>query len=273
MDPSLNEPVEWTAPELQLGEAGEPFSPEQVLKAITEGIAQVGEISYSIQGQNFNALLGHIETLTGLPETETEELARIGEFRRYSDGTQVFRQGERIPGIFIVIRGALKIYRASRNGRVQVLATLQPGTCVGEVQAFDGNSIPSSADAVGNTDCWLIPAEALRELFLRNPVVRDVVIRHFAGKVRHLISLVEALSLHSVPERVAQLILDYHSKNPSQTEVKFRETQEDLSKVIGSGREAFSRSLRLLAGLGLVQSAFPIVTILDLTKLQRYARG
>ena len=273
MDPFLNKRVEWVAPELQIGEAGDPIPPEQVIQAIPGDFSQPSEISYSIQGQNLNVILGRIETLAGLPEAETDELAKIGEFRRYKDGSPVFKQGEQIPGIFIVLRGALRIFRASGSGKVQVLATLQPGTCVGEVQVFDGNPNPSGAEAIGNTDCWLIPAEALRELFHRNVVVRDVVIRHFAGKVRHLISLVEAISFYSVPERVAQLILDYHSQNPSKHEVTFRETQEDLSRVIGSGREAFSRSLRLLSDLGLIQSAFPNVTIVDLVKLQRYARG
>jgi len=55
--------------------------------------------------------------------------------------------------------------------------------------------------------------------------------------------------------------------------VEFRETQEDLAQCIGASREAFSRALRLLADLGLIQSTFPVVRILDILKLQRYARG
>ena len=45
------------------------------------------------------------------------------------------------------------------------------------------------------------------------------------------------------------------------------------SMQVGASREAFSRALRLLADLGLIQSTFPVVRILDTTKLQRYARG
>lgn len=72
---------------------------------------------------------------------------------------------------------------------------------------------------------------------------------------------------------MAQLILDYHSRNAAKSLVEFHETQEDLAQCIGASREAFSRALRLLADLGLVQSTFPVVRILDLQKLQRYARG
>ena len=129
--------------------------------------------------------------------------------------------------------------------------------------------------------CGLVHAEPflpdwakMRNLMVhRNTTVAEVIIHHFAGKVRHLIALVETLSLHSVPERVAQLILDYHGRNPSRTLVEFQETQEDLAQCIGASREAFSRALRLLADLGLLQSTFPVVRILDILKLQRYARG
>ena len=100
-----------------------------------------------------------------------------------------------------------------------------------------------------------------------------MIIHHFTAKVRHLVTLVETLSLHSVPERVAQLLLEAHESNPGRSLVEFQETQEDLAQCIGASREAFSRALRLLTDLSLIQSTFPVVRILDLGKLQRYAKG
>jgi CRP/FNR family transcriptional regulator len=185
----------------------------------------------------------------------------------------VFTQGEGMPGVFVVIQGALKVFRTDGRGKVQVIDILQPGTCVGEVQVFDGGLAASGAEAHGDTECWLIPAMPLRLMAARNNAVAMCLIQHFAGKIRHLISLVETLSLHSVPERVAQLILEYQGRNPGRALVEFRETQEDLAQCIGASREAFSRALRLLADLGLIQSTFPVVRILDIQKLQRYARG
>jgi CRP-like cAMP-binding protein len=217
--------------------------------------------------------LRRVDYLAGLPQAEAEELASVSELRRYPDGAAVFNQGDMIPGIFVVVQGSLKVFRTDGRGKVQVLDMLQPGTCVGEVQVFDGGPIASGAEAHGDTECWLIPGPALKRMVHRNPAVAEVIIRHFAGKVRHLIQLVETLSLHSVPARVAQLVLDYQSRNPGRTLVEFQETQEDLAQCIGASREAFSRALRLLADLGLIQSTFPVVRILDVQKLQRYARG
>lgn len=217
--------------------------------------------------------LKQIDYFVGMPPEEAEELAQLSELKRYQDGAPVFIQGEHIPGIFVIQKGAMKVFRTDGRGKVQVLNMLQPGACIGEVQVFDGGTSASGAVAHGESEIWLIPAEPLRQMVRRNPVVSDVLIRNFASKVRRLISLVETLSLHSVPERVAQLILERHALNPARSIVEFSETQEDLSQCIGASREAFSRALRLLSDLGLIQSTFPVVRILDIQKLQRYARG
>ncbi|HJU84553.1 MAG TPA: Crp/Fnr family transcriptional regulator, partial [Holophagaceae bacterium] len=149
-----------------------------------------------------------IPFLQGLNAALAQELVEMSELRRYEDGQRIFNQGERIPGVFVVASGAMKVYRADGRGHIQVLDFLRPGQCVGEVQVFDRGPIASTGEAHGDdTSCWLIPAEPLHRIAHRNPEVSEVLITHFAGKVRHLVDLVDALSLHSVPERVAQLIL------------------------------------------------------------------
>ena len=217
--------------------------------------------------------LRRIEFLAGLPMNAAEELASIAELRRFPDGARIFTQGDQISGVFVVVKGGLKVFRTDGRGRIQVLQFLKVGDCVGQVPVFDGAPSPSSAEAHGETECWLIPSAPLRQLVHRHAEVAELIIQHFTAKVRHLVTLVETLSLHSVPERVAQLLLEAHESNPMRSLVEFQETQEDLAQCIGASREAFSRALRLLADLGLIQSTFPVVRILDIQKLQRYARG
>ena len=211
--------------------------------------------------------------LSGLNPALGRELVGLSELRRYDDAQRVFSQGEHIPGVFVVASGSLKVYRTDGRGHIQVLDFLRPGQCVGEVQVFDRGPIASTAEAHGESSCWLIPVEPLHRMVHRSPEVAEVLIHHFAGKVRRLVDLVDALSLHSVPERVAQLILEAHERAPARNLAEFEETQEDLAQCIGASREAFSRALRLLADLGLVHNTFPVVKIVDVEKLKRYARG
>jgi CRP/FNR family transcriptional regulator len=217
--------------------------------------------------------LGKIEYLAGLPAAETDELLAMSELRGYAAGDTVFTQGEAMPGVLLVAKGALKVFQTDGRGKFQVIDFLQPGACCGVDEAFDGGAAASGAEALGATECWVIPSSALRLMADRSPAVAEWLSRHLADKIRRLIALVETLSLHSVPERVAELILENQGRNPERCLVEFRETQEDSAQRIGASREAFSRALRLLADLGLIKNMFPAVRILELQKLQRYARG
>jgi CRP-like cAMP-binding protein len=216
--------------------------------------------------------LGEFDCVPGLPVAEARALFAASELRHFHDGEPVFAQGEPMPGVLVVVQGALKVFQTDGR-KVQVVEFLQPGGCCGVDEAFDGGAAASAGEAMGATACWVVPPGPLRLLAARNHTVALWLSQHLAGKIRNLLALVETLSLHSVPERVAQLILDYQGRNPGRCLVEFRETQEDSAQRIGASREAFSRALRLMADLGLIKNMFPAVRILDLPKLQRYAGG
>ena len=214
-----------------------------------------------------------VKFLAELPLAESEDLIRRSEKRTYPNGAAVFAQGDKMPGVFVVSKGMFKVFRSIGKGKIQVLDLIKPGQCIGDVQVFSDGIAMSNAEARGHTDCWLIPATDLHQAVLRNPIVAEVMLRHLAGKLVHLIPLVETLSLHRVPERVAKLILAQLKDAPNKTLVEFRETQEELAQYVGSSREALNRALRLLCDLGFIRSTFPVLHILDQQKLLRFSKG
>ena len=211
--------------------------------------------------------------VAGLPPAETGELLAVSELRSYRDAETVFTQGEAMPGMLVVVQGLLNVFQADGRGKFQLVDVLRPGDSAGMEEAFDKGAAASGGQARGHTKCWVVPPAQLRLLAARNPAVATWAGQHLAARVRHLISLVETLSMHTVPERVAQLILAYRERDPNRRLVEFRETQEDSAQRIGASREAFSRALRLLADLGLIKNMFPVVRILDVQKLHRFGGG
>jgi len=220
-----------------------------------------------------NPHLKKVKFLSELPLAEADELSKMSELRAYSNGQTVFTQGSKLPGIFVVSKGALKSFRSIGKDKVQVLDIIKPGQCIGELQVFSDGTAASNAEAKGDTKCWLVPTTLLRQIILRNPIVAEVMLRHLAAKLCHLIPLVETLSLYNVPERVAQLILSYHSETPDSNIVEFRETQEELAQYIGASREAFNRALRQLSDIGLIQTTYPVIHINNIQRLVDYIKS
>ena len=217
--------------------------------------------------------LRRIKHLAGLPLAEAEAIDAMGEHQHHADGTRLFTQGEPMPGVFLVVQGALKLFGANGRGKVQIFEILRSGGCAGAVPVLAGGPAVASAEAHGDLECLLLPGLPLQQLAGRNPAVALWLIQRFAGNVRHLLSPVVALSLQSVPERVAWLILDQADHRAGGALTRFLETQQELAQRVGATRQAVHAALRLLEDLGLIWSSFPVVVIVDRRKLECFAQG
>jgi CRP-like cAMP-binding protein len=210
--------------------------------------------------------------LENLPPAECEALEKLSEKRSYPAGTIVFPRGEKVPGIFVVSKGCLKICRFAGKDKMQVLDVIEPGQCCGEMMVVTDTPSDIDAVAVEDTECWLIPVAVIEPILRANPLV-SAIFWHLSTKLFRMVPLIEALSLHTVPERVAKMVIDFHDRTPAKSFVEFTDTQEGLARFIGSSREAFNRGLKLLGDLGFIHSTFPVVHITDAAKLRRFAEG
>ena len=61
--------------------------------------------------------------------------------RDFRKGEQIFAEGEPCPGLYIVYKGQVRVYKLSAEGREQVLRNFNAGQSFNEVAVFD-RSIP-----------------------------------------------------------------------------------------------------------------------------------
>jgi CRP-like cAMP-binding protein len=98
-----------------------------------------------------------------------------------------------------------------------------------------------------------------------NPRLARGVIQNLAGRVLHLVALVEDLSLRSVDARLARLLLER-----SVDDIILRQrwaTQAEMAARLGTVPDVISRSLRKLVNQGLIQMDRSAIRILDRAKL------
>src|SRR5512146_2324420 len=63
-------------------------------------------------------------------------------------GEVIFSEGHTCQGLYVVEAGLVKLYKVSKDGREQVLATHGPGQTLSELPIIDGDSHPFSAAAL-----------------------------------------------------------------------------------------------------------------------------
>ncbi len=213
-------------------------------------------------------LLRSIPYFVHLDEAALEAVARAAIRRHYGKDEVIFLEDDSSAGLCIVEEGRIKLFKVSLDGREQVVKLLGPGEFFNEVAVLDGGPNPVSAMAALESTLWIINRNAMSDLLARYPALAQGVIENLAARARHLISLVEDLSLRTVSARLAKLLL---TQAVGGDEAPRRLTQQEMAAQLGTVREMVGRALRSFEEEGLIRFDRHRIIILDQEGLENKA--
>ncbi len=205
-----------------------------------------------------------------------EGIARRCVIRTVPERTLLFRQGAPCDGLYVVVRGRIRIYRANRDGREQVIHEQGPGKSLAEVPLFDAGPCPANARAEEPTELIFLPRTDFELLYRSEPAVADAVIRELGRRLRGMVGLVEKISLRDVPSRVGLTLLEFaHAAGEGDASRPFDlpRTQAELADTLAATRESVSRALRALRDEGLIEQKGTRVRIPDPDALESRCWG
>lgn len=218
-------------------------------------------------------ILRRLPLFSRLTDEALEAVERRTVVRAISRDSQLFRRGQPCEGLYVVVEGAVRVYRSNAEGREQVLHVQGPGQPMAEVPLFDGGPYPASARAEVDSRVLFLPRAEFEWLYRNSPEVADSVIRELGRRLRRMVGLVEKISLRDVPARVAITLLEYAEKAGALGGGGFDlpRTQEELASELATTRESVARALSLLRRDGAIAQRGARVEILDLAALERAA--
>ena len=193
--------------------------------------------------------------------------ARIVKVQR---GEVLFLRGEPCHGLHVVLDGAIRVYNSSSSGREQVIGVERAGSVIGELPLFDGGNQPYSAEAMSPSRLLFIPREHFLTVIHAHPELMQAALRALAIRVRRLLHLVEELSLHEVPERVARYLLALAKERGACFTLDY--THAELAAQLGTVREMVTRTLNRFRKAGWISMQDGKITVLDRDALQALAR-
>ena len=213
-------------------------------------------------------LLRSISYFSGLDEAILKALARVSVRRRYDAGQMIFVEGEPCAGLFIVESGRVKVFKLSPGGREQILHIFGAGGGFNDVAVLDGGPNPASAMALEPTSVLVIDRPSMVDLLKRYPALSRAVIENIANRARHLVSLVEDLSLRTVEGRLAKLLLEEATREVDLERVPRGLTHAQMAARLGTVREVITRSLHKLEDEGIIKIERHRIVILDREALE-----
>lgn len=204
-----------------------------------------------------------------------QELAHIASLtleRRYERGDLIVLEGEQNGALYYVSSGLVKIFKTSASGKEQVLRLIAAGHTFNDVPALDGGPNPASASALEPATVYLIRRAELRQLIETRPEVARAVVQTLASALRHLVSLVEDLSLRHVTARVARILLEQEGA-AREVWQQHQLTQQEMAALAGTAREVVGRALKELEIAGAIEMQQGRAVILSRERLELLASG
>ncbi len=202
------------------------------------------------------AAIRSVPLFSALDQAALERICGIARRRRYKRGSAIFFEQDPGDSLLVIMRGTVKIYKASEHGQEKTLALLEAGDFFGEMGVFCG--APRSASAEALSDCEVLVIERDRFLELMNgfPGLAAGVALALAERLRRTDEDLGRLAFRDARGRVVEALLQLSGTHgePAGHGVRLtlRLTHRELANYAGVSRETATRLLTELQDSGLV---------------------
>lgn len=234
--------------------------------------------------------LKQVNIFSALGEHELDLLNDITRVKSFNKGDIIFFDTEPYQGFYIVIKGLVKIYKISKDGREHILHLINPLNTFAEVPLFEnfekiseataGDMFRYPANAMAledGTETALVPAGKFKGLLESNSSISMKMLSGFSKRLRHLNRHIEELTLMDVTKRAANFIYtEFINKPKAKTEKKYTEpyitlniSKNDLASYLGTIIETLSRTFKKLQDEGIIEVDGKKIIIKDIDKLKK----
>ncbi len=184
----------------------------------------------------------------------------------------LFREGEPVQGMYVLLAGRVKIYKLAPDGKEHVLHLVRPGQAFAEAAVFMPGGYPAYAEALQPSRVLLLPKAAFLELLAEDPAISLGIIATLSRYLKQFADRIEDLSLKDVSARLARWFLSSAAERGREF-WDLEVTKGVLAGQLGTVSETLSRTLRKFQDAGWVQVRGRFVKILDRPALEAVAAG
>jgi CRP/FNR family transcriptional regulator, dissimilatory nitrate respiration regulator len=194
-------------------------------------------------------------------------------------GTTIVQRGARLPGVFGLAYGSVKLGLRGQDGEERVLQLVSAGQTFGEAKSLLGRPAHSEAIALADAKLVVIPAAAIFNLMEREPRFARAMVLLLAERTLEMLTEVESAMLRGAQRLASYLgaLADSPQGNGGgngsgngSTVVHLPVSKTLVAARLGVKKETLSRLLRQFAAEGVIEVSRREISILDrdaLTKL------
>jgi CRP/FNR family cyclic AMP-dependent transcriptional regulator len=208
--------------------------------------------------------------LSELPEAASHRLLAQSMRINVPAGAMVYRDNEQ-PRVFVVLRGLLRVFLSSVDGRQVTVRYVRPGDVAGLALVVGGPG-PMSIQAMTSSLVAALRIDQLRALLATDPGVARACAREMTRQLYRVLDDLSGQAFLSVRQRIVRQLLDLAVPDDGPGLV-VRASHEELAEAVASAREVVTRNLHALRDDGLVELSRDGIVLLDPIALARESQG
>ena len=219
---------------------------------------------------NLTFLLRNCRLFSGLDEAELEHIEQMAARKEYRKGQLIFSEGALSRGFFLVVSGAVKIFRVGPDGRERVLHVVEANESFAEAALFM-EDYPASAEALAATVVIAVDKNGFKQLLVRDSKLSFKVMGSLVKWLAAMRNALTDLTLKEVPARFASYVLSLPADPGKPIKVSISKTT--IAQMLGTTKETLSRLLHRLAQHRVLIYRGNQIRVLNRARLTRIARG
>lgn len=154
------------------------------------------------------AALTRLPHFRDLPDPLVDQVLALTKRLELHPGDTVFREGQDCDGLYIVVAGAVRVYRLGPDGSERVVHTVPAGRTFGEAALFHHRVFPAHAAALTEPTVLLrLAGQEFLQLFAAEPSLGRSMVGSLSSWLHLLLERIEILTLASAGARLSHYLL------------------------------------------------------------------
>jgi CRP/FNR family transcriptional regulator, dissimilatory nitrate respiration regulator len=220
-----------------------------------------------------NESLKKLPPFTELSIEDLRKITSISKLKKFSKSQILFSEGDPYTGFYILLKGAVKVFRLSSEGKESIFHLKKPFDSFGDIALFEGGSYVVNAQATSDSTLLFIPRKEFLILLKKNPQLSLKMLESFAKRLRVLTQKVEDLTTKDIIGRLASYLVDEIIKNGvenlSEPVINLSVPKKNIAAFLGTITETLSRTFKKLQNEKIIRISGKNIFILDLHRLKK----
>lgn len=219
--------------------------------------------------------LQSIVLFSELSISQLRELIRISILKRFKKNEIIFLEGDYYKGFYILLKGVVKIFKISSDGKESVVHIVKPLTTFADIPLFEGKDYPVSAQTLEESLVLFIPKDGFIDLIKTNPDISLKMLAGFAKRLKSLVVQIEDLSTKDVKNRLAKFLVKEaianETDNLPEPFLNLTVPKSTIASFLGTITETLSRTFKKLEEENVIRMKGKKIFITNFEKLKNLA--